>query len=103
MYSDIFLAKLSYTPTFVQPPFNEKPFNIFPNPSDDKVYIKLLNDFSLLGITTLSIYDINSRQLIKQPVYSEKTPVDIAMLPAGVYIVKVSNEATVIVKKLIKQ
>ncbi|MBI4647808.1 MAG: T9SS type A sorting domain-containing protein, partial [Bacteroidia bacterium] len=101
--SDIFLAKLSDTPTFVQPLFNEKPFNIFPNPSCDKIYIELPNDFPLSGTTTFTIYDINSRQLIKQPLYPVKTLVDINMLSPGVYILKISNEAKVIVKKLIKQ
>ncbi|MBS1775736.1 MAG: T9SS type A sorting domain-containing protein, partial [Bacteroidetes bacterium] len=45
------------------------------------------------------LYDITGRQLIRQPIVSEKTTVDISALSAGVYLYDYGGEKGKVVKE----
>lgn len=100
---DIFLAKLSNSPTTINEIKPDNSILLYPNPASNKIYLDFQSSFFLSPATNFNLYDIHGRLFIKQSVYSEKTPVDISILPAGIYIGKVSNESKVLVFKLIKQ
>ena len=51
----------------------------------------------------LSVLNLNGQELITRLVTEPTTQIDISMLPAGVYVVRLTNENTVQVGKIIKQ
>jgi len=76
---------------------------IYPNPSRDNIFIDFPTNFKLSYITTLTISDINGRQLLKQNIKQSNLTIYIGNLSSGIYIVKVCNEKEVFVSRLIKQ
>lgn len=62
---------------------NEKNIEIYPNPTKDKIYIKGVNDE-----TIVNLYDIQSK-LINSYVVKNQIEIDISQLDNGVYILKV--------------
>jgi len=76
---------------------------IYPNPSRDNIFIDFPTNFKLSYITTLTISDINGRQLLKQNIKQSNLTIYIGNLSSGIYIVKVFNEKEVFVSRLIKQ
>jgi hypothetical protein len=73
-------------------------FSIYPNPANDRLIIETQQT----GEITLSIFNINGQELIKQQVRDNKTIVDISHLSRGVYFVKLVND-DVIIRKIIKE
>ena len=74
-------------------------FNIYPNPAYNDITIETPQSS---GESILSIYNINGQELLKQNITTNKTQIDISGLSKGVYFVKLANEKTVTVKKIIK-
>ena len=75
--------------------------HIYPNPSCSNIVIELQTTPS--KNTFLILSNINSQQLITQPISEPQTEIDISHLPAGIYIVKVWNDKDVMMQKIIKQ
>jgi hypothetical protein len=71
--------------------------NIFPNPVIDNIYIS-----NLIENTTLKIYDINGRLVLKTSV-SNKEYVNISTLAKGVYQIKFEGKDWIETRKLIKE
>lgn len=76
-----------------------KELKLYPNPSKDKITI----ESSLTGNRCLSIMNVNSQIVIGRRITNQKTQIDISDLPAGIYFVKLQNENTVDVVKIIKE
>jgi len=76
-------------------------FLIFPNPSSTQITIELTNTPQRNSF--LTIYNINSQQLITRRITEQKTVVDVSGLPSGFYFVKVADDRTVMVGKLVKK
>lgn len=73
---------------------------IYPNPADRLFYIR---HEMFEGELTVGIYDLEGRSLISHHLeQNEVSPIDIASLPAGVYVVKITNNQTVYINKLFK-
>lgn len=79
-----------------------KQLNISPNPANNFVSIGI-NSYNSNLNSELTISDINGKQLQKQSLINNSQIINIENLPAGIYIVKVSNEKEVFVGKLVKQ
>ena len=77
--------------------YNPSFFAIYPNPANDKIYIKQLNGIKFKQII---IYDMLSRE-IKQEAFSEM--IDIKDLRNGIYWILISNEEKSYRQKFIKQ
>ena len=82
--------------------FNEIPdcpshVTIYPNPTSDKLTI------STPIQSHLSILNLNGQELIKQTNLELSTQIDISTLPSGVYIMKLMDEKTLKVEKIIKE
>ena len=74
--------------------------NIYPNPATDKITIEILG---AIKETILAIVDIEGQLLITQQINELKTQIDINTLPSGVYFVRLTNDKTVEVGKIIKE
>jgi len=74
---------------------------IYPNPSSTHITIDLPT--TLQKNTFLTIHSINSQQLLKQRIMEQKTVVDISGLPEGIYFVKIADDRTVKVGKVVKK
>ena len=72
----------------------------YPNPVKEKFSIK--SSF-LTGDIHLSIFNIRGQELIERKINSQNTQIDISTLPAGIYFVRLKNEQTVEVGKIIKE
>jgi hypothetical protein len=80
--------------------FPDNEVSIFPNPVTDHITISAS---SIPTNSQLSILTMNGQQLITCKISQPETQLDISTLPGGVYIVKLTNDRTVIIRKFIKQ
>ena len=72
---------------------------IYPNPASNTIIIELNNNTT----TTASVYNLQGQLLMQQALTAPKTEMDIRSLPNGVYVIKLSSENGVTVKKFIKE
>lgn len=77
-------------------------FTIFPNPATAAITITLPTTTHVNNIT-LSIYNVHSQQVISRHITEPITVLDIGILSLGVYFVRVTTDASVMVSKFIKQ
>lgn len=71
---------------------------IYPNP-----VISVLNVMNIAKQSTLLIFNMNGSLLIQENATSEQMEVNVSNLPAGLYIIKISNQGNSITKKFIKE
>jgi hypothetical protein len=67
--------------------FAASKFNIYPNPTSD-----ILNIVGDITVDLLQIYDVNGKQVITK---KDSNSVDVSLMPAGVYFLKLNNKETV--------
>lgn len=75
-------------------------FTIYPSPSNNTILIETTES---TNECYLSIFNINGQEVIRKPIKENKTTIDINGLTSGVYFVKLLNDKTVVVKKIIKE
>jgi photosystem II stability/assembly factor-like uncharacterized protein len=75
---------------------------IYPNPANSTVTIEI-PAYMMKDVVNLSLFDINSRLIRTLPINDSKTQIDISELPAGVYIIKVSDNSSIAFKRLVKE
>jgi hypothetical protein len=80
---------------------SENQLCIYPNPSYTQITIE--TPTTPFKNTFLTIYNINGQQIISQQIMEETTVIDVNTLPRGIYIVKVTDDRTVMVGKFIRQ
>jgi hypothetical protein len=74
---------------------------VFPNPVNDILNINL---GGYTGKSDVRMFDVNGRVVLHRELSMDRSQLDIAALPAGVYIVKIRNGAKeVYTTKIIKQ
>jgi len=70
--------------TSTRAPQSETSFAIFPNPSDEHVYIRLMEpDWSLI-----EVFDIHGRRVLREPVRNQLQHILVDGLPGGTYLVR---------------
>jgi len=74
--------------------------SFYPNPATDKITLEISGE---TGESILVIVNIEGKEVIKQKITSRKTLVDISSLNSGVYFIRLTNDRTVEVGKIIKQ
>jgi hypothetical protein len=72
---------------------------VYPNPATDYITVELSG---IVKETNLSIVNIEGQEFISRQISQPKTIIDISSMPSGVYFVRVTNEKTVEVGKIIK-
>jgi hypothetical protein len=73
---------------------------IFPNPVKDKFTLETKD---ITTDTFLSILNVSGQELLRRQITEQKIQIDITKLPVGVYIIRLMNEKTVEVGKIIKE
>ncbi len=74
------------------------PVNAFPSVAVDKVTLT-----SETNICSVGIYDLQGRKLLELAPNVQQTDIEVSTYPAGIYLLHISNEAGVTVKKIIKK
>ncbi|MCK9400613.1 MAG: T9SS type A sorting domain-containing protein [Bacteroidales bacterium] len=80
---------------------SETHITIYPNPTTTIITIALPST-THVNNTTLAIYNVNAQQVISRRITEPITVIDISTLPRGVYFVRITNDATVLVNKFMK-
>jgi hypothetical protein len=78
----------------------ESRFSLYPNPATDKITVETSGTSTA---SYLAILNIEGQELITRQITEPKTQLDISNLPGGVYFVRLTNDKTVEVGKIIKQ
>ncbi len=80
--------------------FQDNNFTISPNPSKDKLNIKLPKSSENM---TLEVFDVLGKRVHKSTITQLESSVDVSRWKTGVYLVKISNELESQTKRFIKQ
>ena len=72
--------------------------SVFPNPANDKITIEISGETKAGSV---AILNMEGQELIKQKISDRKTLIDIRNLLSGVYFVRLTNDRTVEVAKII--
>jgi hypothetical protein len=75
----------------------ENNFYIYPNPSSSLITIETS------GIGSLIITNLNGQFLMEYQITEPITQIDITAFPSGIYFIKLKNNKTVEVKKIVKE
>jgi len=76
----------------------ENMLQIFPNPTTNSLTIS-----NITSNSSISIIDLNGKVLMHKPLTSTTESIDVSHLANGVYIMKVTDNKSVIVSKFVKQ
>ncbi len=106
-YSTGFSATTCYTlkvalGTATKPDVNPiNQLSVFPNPVQNILNIDLTTNE---GVSDIQIYDINGVQVMTKSTSSAKSQLNVAKLPAGIYLIKVVKDGKVVSRtKIVKQ
>lgn len=77
---------------------NSNNISIYPNPANDVINVSVAKELDLKNVA-LTLVDISGRTVLTQTIKSTETTVDINYLQKGVYLLKIGEQTT----KLIKQ
>jgi len=90
-------------PVWMNAGVGENQYNIlsvYPNPAVSETFVTIGNS----GLNTISVYDVQGRMVSTESVEAvagEQVRINIEMLNAGVYFVKVNNDSTIQTAKLV--
>ncbi len=76
----------------------EKPFLLFPNPTQDKIQIQFLVNVEKLEF---SLYDSQEKQILEGKVERTKNEIHLSGFPAGVYLLNLQSEQKIWREKII--
>jgi hypothetical protein len=71
---------------------------VYPNPFGDEVNIKSIES----GISTVQVIDMNGK-VLKANTFNQHTMIHLGLLPAGIYIIKITSNSSVFSKLLVKE
>jgi len=74
--------------------YTENSWTVYPNPVKDKLYIQTS---TMIDDTALIIYDLTGRQMLHDKL--SNNAVDVSLLPAGIYVMKIGNKSGKFVKQ----
>ena len=81
--------------------FNNNSFELYPNPTKNRVYLKIKENFTDLGV---NIYNLLGKKLISKKISSPQKntfDIDTSNLNRGIYFVEITNQKGTSIKKLI--
>lgn len=81
--------------------FIENKFTFYPNPANNILTLDL-SQLQKLQNTTVSIYDIQGKQLLHQNISEELSQLDISAFAKGIYIIKVQSDKEILQSKFVK-
>jgi len=80
--------------------FQDNNFTISPNPSKDKLNIRLPKSSENM---TLEVFDVLGKRIHKSTITQLEASIEVSSWKTGVYLVKISNEKESQTKRFIKQ
>jgi hypothetical protein len=69
--------------------------NVFPNPVDNVLNVRL--EKFTEGVNTVKMYNLMGQSLINRQIFTSESQFDLSDLPAGLYLIKITNESDEIV------
>jgi hypothetical protein len=75
---------------------------VYPNPAKDVVFVNLTGLQDLLGLKGI-LLSADGKQVKTFPITSPTTQLDVADLQPGIYLLKITSENQIVVKRLVKQ
>ncbi len=82
--------------------FNQNNINIYPNPATNTLSLNLSQLQKLQNIT-VSIYDIQGKQLLFKNITEKQSEIDISAFAKGIYIIKVQSDKEILQSKFVKE
>ena len=76
---------------------NNQEFTIYPNPAKNKLNIIS----SLSNTTSLILYNLNGKEVLRKTISSSKETLDVSKLPNGMYFIQVIGEISAVRKIII--
>ena len=76
--------------------------HLFPNPATNTLTLNLSQQQGLQN-ATVSIYDIQGKQLLQQSITEAQTQIDISSFAKGIYIVKLQTDKEILQSKFVKE
>lgn len=76
--------------------------NVYPNPANDKITIDI-SSFDETNKTFAELLSVDGKILKSQPLVKSKTQLNVSDLPSGIYILKVTDNKDIIVKRITKK
>ncbi|MFI5164296.1 MAG: T9SS type A sorting domain-containing protein, partial [Bacteroidia bacterium] len=65
---------------------------VYPNPANDKVTVELEQENNAAtGTSTISLFDLNGREINTQSTGLNKLQIDVSTLPVGTYLLKIAR------------
>jgi photosystem II stability/assembly factor-like uncharacterized protein len=99
-HGDIFMTTNGSEPTNVFELNNgNKNILVYPNPVIDNLYLE--TTLKIKG-SILTIYDISGQEIIKLELKDNKTTIPFQNAESGLYLLKIENDKTVMIRKIIK-
>ncbi|MDD4148998.1 MAG: glycosyl hydrolase family 18 protein [Bacteroidales bacterium] len=77
--------------------FSEINFSLYPNPSSDKIFVRLKQG----EITLIKIYDVSGQIIYQKKLQTNFTSIDISSFATGVYIIEISTKDKVMTGQVI--
>ena len=79
-----------------------KQITLYPNPATNTLTLNL-SQLQKLQNASLSIYDIQGKQLLQQNITDTQTQIDISSFAKGIYIVKLQTDKETLQSKFVKE
>ena len=76
--------------------------HLYPNPATNSLTLNLSQQQGLQN-ATVSIYDIQGKQLLQQNIVEPQTQIDISSFAKGIYIVKLQTDKEILQSKFVKE
>lgn len=74
---------------------------LYPNPANDLLFLEIANA-DVSGYEKLSIYNTDGQLVHQQAISEQKTEINIALLPKGLFFVKVKKGEKFVIKRFVK-
>ncbi|MEZ5197728.1 MAG: T9SS type A sorting domain-containing protein [Bacteroidales bacterium] len=75
-------------------------FLLYPDPAKNRLTI---SSSAIKSNAELSIFNLNGKKVFEKQIRNKETQIDISSLPRGVYFVRLQNQNTVEVMKMVKE
>ena len=69
---------------------DKKEIRIYPNPTSGVLYIKI-NNFQADKLLDMTLFDLNGRIYLNQPLHIKTTMINISRYPKGIYILRLQS------------
>ncbi|WP_221932251.1 T9SS type A sorting domain-containing protein [Flavobacterium zepuense] len=81
--------------------FSVASIDIYPNPANNEVFISIPEAMSIKDVK-VTVYDLNGRIVLEQPVTGTHQRINIATLESGVYLFNITSNRGSVTKRIIK-